>query len=481
MLADIFSEAAGRHASRLALTDPHTRLRYDELTERATAAAAAFRAHRGTGERVRVGLCAANSADYVVAYLAVLLSGHVPFLIDSAFSPGEVALIADDCGLDLLVHDERPVEVAGAEPAGPLPTGARILHLTSLPAPADRADLLPDTEVCRFTSGSTGKPNCIEFSGRTVTAAATNWRDGTGLTADDRVACFAGLSNGLAFNTSLLSVFLAGASLHLSRGLPTGGRIARLIEEVEATRLVGFPALYESILRRGLAADVVRRIGVAISSGAPLRPESRKAFAEHTGVGIRSYYGLAEAGPLTFSTDPGDLSGLGAALPGVTLRAGRPGAPDVIRVRSASMGSRYLNAPGVFEARLDADGFYRTGDQGFLDDDGVLHLTGRTGRVINVGGRKVDPIEVTDLLRRAEGVHEAVVFEDVDRHGESQVAAAVTGEPWLTPEKLREHCAGELSDYKIPARILVLDEIPANSIGKPSLQALRALTARTPR
>ncbi len=481
MLADIFLEAAGRHASRLALTDPGTRLSYGELARQASTAADTCTAHRRTETPARIGVCAANSADYVVAYLAVLISGNVPFLIDSAFGPHEVALIAVDCGLDLLVHDDRPIEQPGARPAGTVPTGAGVLRLTELPVPADRAELLPDTEVCRFTSGSTGKPNCIEFSGRTVSAAAANWQAGTGLTADDRVACFAGLSNGLAFNTSLLSVFLAGASLHLGRGLPTGGRIARLIEDVEATRLVGFPALYESILRRGLAKDVVRRIGVAISSGAPLRPESRKAFAEHTGVGIRSYYGLAEAGPLTFSRDPHDLAGLGPALPGVSVLAGTPGAPKAVRVRSESMGSRYLNAPGVFEARLDADGYYRTGDQGYLDGGGVLHLTGRTGRVINVGGRKVDPIEVADLLRSAAGVHEAVVFEDIDRHGETQVAAAVTGEATLTPEGLRAHCAGRLSDYKIPARILVLDEIPGNSIGKPSLQALRELTARAPR
>ncbi|WP_410667818.1 class I adenylate-forming enzyme family protein [Amycolatopsis sp. cmx-4-68] len=476
MLTDVFADAARRHPARLAVTDASTRLTYGELVRRTAEVTDFLAGHGRAGRPARVGLFAANSVDYVVCYLGILFSGNVPFLIDSAFGPRELALIADDCGLDLLVHDDRPVG-PGATPLGGCPGGTGGLGLAKLPTPEHRPDLLPDTEVCRFTSGSTGKPNCIEFSGAAVSAAAANWAEGTGLAAEDRVACFAGLSNGLAFNTSLLSVFLVGASLHLSRGLPTGGRIARLIADVEATRLVGFPALYESLLRRGLANEVVRRIGVAISSGAPLRPESRQAFAEQTGLAIRNYYGLAEAGPLTFATAPDAGDGLGAALPGVRLLAGVPGEPAVIRVRSQSMGSRYLNAPGVFEARLDGSGYYRSGDEGYLDD-GVLHLTGRTGRVINVGGRKIDPIEVADALRGFAGVHEAVVFEDTDRRGDALVTAAVTGGASLTVAGLRAHCARQLADYKVPARILVLGEIPGNSIGKPSLSALRELAAR---
>ena len=476
MLSDLFSEAARRHTSRVAVTDPDTELTYGGVLSRAAETADAFHRIRRGDSPSRVGLVASNSVEYVVCYVAVLLTGDVPFLIDSSFGARELSLIAEDCGLDLMVHDAPPDGESLPVLWEPLAAGPGTLHVGRLPAVAERPKLLDDTEVCRFTSGTTGKPNCIEFSGAAVSAAAANWAEGTGLSADDRVACFAGLSNGLAFNTSLLSVFLTGSSLHLSRGLPTGGRIARLIESVEATRLVGFPALYESVLRRGLAEDVARRIEVAISSGAPLRPETKEAFASRTGVAIRNYYGVAEAGPLTFAHDGEGLDGLGAALPGVTLWAGTPDSPGPIHVVSQSMGSRYLNAPGVFESRLDAQGRYRTGDEGYLDQ-GILHITGRTGRAINVGGRKVDPVEVADALRSAEGVHEVVVFEDTDQHGDALVAAAVTGEASLDGAAVRAHCLGRLAAFKVPTRILVLDRLPVNSIGKPSRTALRELTA----
>ncbi|MFE7108575.1 class I adenylate-forming enzyme family protein [Streptomyces sp. NPDC057575] len=477
MLTEVLIDAARRHAPRLALTDADNRISYGELVSRSAEMSRTFAGLRRSDTPLRVGLAAANSTEYVVCYLAILMSGGVPFLIDAGFGPRELGLIVDDCGLDLLVHDGPGIDRAEPLPWKSPTAGALVI---GRPAVADdRPELLGDTEVCRFTSGSTGKPNCIEFSGAAVAAAAANWAQGTELTAHDRVACFAGLSNGLAFNTSLLSVFLMGGSLHLSRGLPTGSRIARLIETAEATRLVGFPALYESLLRRGLAGDVARRIDVAISSGAPLRPETRDAFAARTGVAIRNYYGVAEAGPLTFSDATRALDGLGAALPGVTLWAGTRENPAPIHVVSQSMGSRYLNAPGVLEARRDAQGRYRTGDEGFLDGD-TLHITGRSDRVINVGGRKVDPIEVADVLRRAEGVHEVVVFEDVDQHGDSLVAAAVTGETSVSADGVRAHGRRELAAYKVPTRIVVLDRIPANSIGKPSRTALREITRRTP-
>jgi acyl-CoA synthetase (AMP-forming)/AMP-acid ligase II len=456
MISEIFFDAAARFTDRVAVTDRDESLTYHQLADRVCGTSI-------PGGPARVGLMAENSVAYVCAYFSILHAGAVPFLIDYNFGPREIGVIATDCGLDAVVHDGRDVS---GEPRGTV--GG--LHVTALTPPPDAPRPLPDTAVCRFTSGSTGKPNCIEFSGSAVVSAARNWVDGTGLTADDRIACFAALSNGLAFNTSLLAAFLTGASLHLDRGLPTGGRLARMLRDVGATRLVGFPALYESLLRRPDPRQAVDGLRVAISSGAPLDDESGARFAKLTGVPISNYYGVAEAGPLTFPA--GDITGgLGAPLPGVLVEAGVPGAPGEIRVRSESMGSRYLNAPGVFEARLDDQGYYRTGDEGFLAD-GALHLSGRTDRMINVAGRKIDPIEVAAVLGQADGVLECVVFEAAGRHGEPVVAAVVVGDG-LDLDALRLRCAAELAAYKVPRLLRSVPEIPRNGIGKPSLTALR--------
>jgi acyl-CoA synthetase (AMP-forming)/AMP-acid ligase II len=471
VLASVFTEVLAEHGERVAVADTGGSITYAELVGRAGAAASLLAGHAVRGERLRVGLYAANSTDYVVCYLAALFAGAVPFLADSAFSSFELSRIAEDCGLDLLIHapqaDVRAVADERLTDDGRF--GALVVSRVARSG-VRRPLLLDSTEVCRFTSGSTGRPNCIEFSGAAVSAAAGNWAKGTGLSAQDRIACLAALSNGLAFNTSLLAAFLPGASLHLSHGLPTASRITRLLESTGATRLVAFPALYESIVRRH-AQEGFSTVRTAISSGAPLRETTRAEFTRLTGVPIHNYYGVAEAGPLTYAADGAD-SGLGAPLPGVDLRAEKEG----IRVKSESMGSRYLNAPGLFEGRLDDEGYYLTGDQGHLAD-GTLHLTGRTSRMVNVGGRKIDPIEIADVLRAASGVLDAVCFEAENQSGETISAAVVAVEPGVTAHFLRTHCVATLPSFKVPGVLHVVDHIPVNSIGKPSIEQLRRLVS----
>ncbi|MFF7726698.1 class I adenylate-forming enzyme family protein [Streptomyces sp. NPDC008001] len=469
VLPDVFTEVLAHHGDRVAITGAGGSIGYAELADRARTAAAGLARHDVRGERLRVGLYATNSADYVVGYLATLFAGGVPFLADSAFGSFELSRIAEDCGLDLLIHapgaDIESVVDDTLTADGEF--GALAISRVRR-YDGTRPPLLDDTEVCRFTSGSTGRPNCIEFSGAAVNAAAVNWAKGTGLSAEDRIACFAALSNGLAFNTSLLAAFLPGASLHLSHGLPTASRVVRLLESTAATRLVAFPALYESIVRRS-PGEGFAAVRTAISSGAPLRETVREEFTRLTGVPIHNYYGVAETGPLTYAAD-GAGYGLGAPLPGVHLLAEEDG----IRVRSESMGSRYLNAPGVFEERVDDEGYYRTGDQGHLLD-GVLHLTGRTSRLVNVGGRKIDPIEIAEVLRAAPGVLDAVAFEAENQHGEPALAAVVAAGPGVTAQSLRAHCAATLPSFKVPGILRLVDRIPANSIGKPSVERLRRL------
>ncbi len=317
----------------------------------------------------------------------------------------------------------------------------------------------------------------MEFAGTAVTGAATGWITGTGLGPEDRVLCFAGLANGLAFNTSLVPGLLAGSVLHLAGGLPTAGHVLRYVRQNAPTRLTGFPALYASLLRRTAPAPELAGIRVAISSGAPLPPDDARALEERYGLAVANYYGIAETGPLTFDRAPDPARGLGAPLPGVEFRippGARAGEPAVIAVRSASMGSRYLNAPGLLERRLDADGFYLTGDEGYLAE-GLLHLAGRSGKHINVGGRKVDPNEVADVLRTVPGVTDALVLEITRSDGDKALGALVAAPTGLGTDAVRAHCRGLLAPYKVPERLAVVDRIPASSIGKPRLAAARAL------
>lgn len=486
VLKDVLTRQLAEHADRVAVGDAKGSLTYRELGDGAhefadavqgwwqaepSPAGAVEDAATHGGDRLRVAVYAANSARYVTAYAGLLFAGAVPFLMDPALGAEEIATIVDGCGIDAFVHDRPlPGDVTRGHAADI--GGLQVTRVAARPGAAARPPLLDTTEVCRFTSGSTGSPSCIEFSGTAVHNAASAWREATGLDAGERILCFAGLFNGLAFNTSLLPALLAGASLWVPSGLPSSGQVIRFLRQVGPTRLTGFPALYESLLRRGGDIPELAGLRSALSSAAPLKTETARDLRERFGLAVCNYYGVAEAGPLTYDPAPGPDRGVGHPLPGVEFAFTAAGE---ILVRSSSMGSRYLNAPGVLEGRLDADGFYRTGDEGLLADSRVV-LRGRVGKGINLGGRKIDPAEVRASLAEC-GARDAVVFSVDKRNGDPMLVAVAAGPQELTAEALRAHCLQRLAAYKVPERILVVPELPMTSLGKPRLSAARALFA----
>ncbi|MFJ8581032.1 class I adenylate-forming enzyme family protein [Micromonospora sp. NPDC093277] len=481
-LVDVFAEQTARHRDRTAVGGQGTVLTYGQLAEAADDFAYELRALRRalpgrvSDDRLRVVLSAANSPQYVVAYLGCLRAGAVPFLLDPVLGLQELAAVLDSCAADLLIQHQA-ARSPSLRPVGEI-GGYRVSEVSRpLPGEGVRPELHPTTEVCRFTSGSTGVPHCIEFSGTAVQNAATAWNAASGIGPDDRILCFAGLFNGLAFNTSLLPAFLAGAALWLPAGLPTAGHVARHLREIRPTRLTGFPALYESLLRREAAVPGLADLRVALSSAAPLAADTLMRLRDRHGLTVCNYYGIAETGPLTFDPAPTPDGGLGFALPGVELRADQPldgRQAGEIRVRSGSMGTSYLNAPGAFAQKLDAQGWYQTSDQGLLRD-GRLFLTGRAGKGINIGGRKVDATEVRAALASVPGATEVVVFTVDKENGDPMLVAAVSGPVTATPRQLRAHCHSRLAPYKVPERFLVLPEMPVTGLGKPRMSALRDL------
>jgi acyl-CoA synthetase (AMP-forming)/AMP-acid ligase II len=477
-IQDVMHECLDRHSARTALAAGSHALSYRELADRIGAASGVLRDLLSGPSPRHIGFCLGNSIDYVVLYLGTLFAGDLPLLLDASFNTGEIDSIQRDCGLDALIVDSPKAEALGAGrtcAAVPLDNDVTLLMLRSTHAPLFRPRA--ETQVCRFTSGTTGKPKCIEFSGTAVVTAARNWVAGTGMNENDRVLCLAALSNGLAFNTSLLSTFIAGGQLHMMTSPLLTRTVARRIAERAITRLVAFPALYRNFAapggpdRAGMAT-----LTHAVSAGAPLWPDVREEFRNRYGLDISDYYGIAETGPCTFRRDADDRAGLGEPLPGVEIRI----APDgddrdagEILVRTASMASGYLNHPDLFASRIDADGFYHSGDRGRIVD-GRLHLVGRTEEHINVAGRKVDPREIVDLVSTIDGVREAVAFPEEDQNRETLVHLVIVAEGRrLTRAVVADVCRSRLAPYKIPGRISFVSEIPRTGIGKPRIALIR--------
>jgi acyl-coenzyme A synthetase/AMP-(fatty) acid ligase len=477
LIREALRDALGRHGDRRAVSNGVEALTYAELGGRLGEAAGLLGASLPPG--AHIGFCLGNRTEYVVLYFAALAAGCLPLLLDANFNTGEIEAIRSDCGLDALVIERVKIDALALSGKGDqLAFGGdvAILPLSRESEPSYRPR--PETEVCRFTSGTTGRPKCLEFSGHAVVSAARNWVLGTGMTADDRTLCLAALSNGLAFNTSLLSTFLAGGELGFLKGSPLTRPVARRIAEAGVTRLVAFPTLYRNFVAPGgPEREAMASLRHAISAGAPLWPDVREEFRARYGLDISDYYGIAETGPCTFERHAGHHSGLGEPLPGAEIRIApgpedQDGAGEVL-VRTASMASGYLNHPGMFEARVDAEGFYHSGDRGRIVD-GRLHLVGRTQDHINVAGRKIDPTEIVAVVTALDGVADAVAFPDEDLNREALVhLVVVRAGAGLTRALVAEACRSRLAPYKVPGRISFVAEIPRTGIGKPRIAVLR--------
>lgn len=213
------------------------------------------------------------------------------------------------------------------------------------------------------------------------------------------------------------------------------------------------------------------RLRLAVSSAAPLKPEVAQRWQEATGLPVCNYYGLVEVGPCTFN-DASVPGSLGTPLPGASFRVTDEDGGEVpagtvgqIRVRTGALASGYLDRQGpAFAENLDPAGYFVTQDSGSLTPDGHLVLAGRIDRQINIEGRKVDPKEVEDLLRRLPAVTDVVV-RGVASGGRTVIAVFVEAEA-LTAGEVTAVCVSHLAPYKRPQIVRVVPQLPRSAAGK---------------
>jgi long-chain acyl-CoA synthetase len=220
---------------------------------------------------------------------------------------------------------------------------------------------------------------------------------------------------------------------------------------------------------------------------APSSTQTRERALAALGPVLHQVYGLTETSGSITELTPADASSaagsVGRPYPWVTLEIRDPasaapvatGTPGEVWTRSAQHTPGYAGRPVATAALVTADGWLRTGDVGWLDGDGLLHLTDRLSDLIVTGGDNVSPAEVEEVLRRHPSVADASVFGLPDpRWGEAVTAAVVLREGETTTEaELAAHAAGGLAAYKRPQRIHLRTELPRNAAGKVLRRALK--------
>ena len=346
-------------------------------------------------------------------------------------------------------------------------------------APALDGDDEPDVALILTTSGTTSRPKVVPLTHANLCNSAANIAASLDLTASDRCFGIMPLFHVHGLVGGALASLTAGGSVICPPGFDAP-RFFPILDELKPTWYTGAPTLHQAIVARvDRHRDVVdrSRLRVIRSCSAALPPVTREALEAAFRAPVVEAYGMTEAAHQMTSTplpvDPakagsvGVSTGTAVAILDATGEPLATGQVGEIAVRGPSVTAGYEGAPAA-NAQAFVNGWFRTGDEGRLDEDGFLFITGRLKEIINRGGEKVSPPEVDQELLAHPAVAQAFAFSMPDPRLGETVAAVVVLKPGAacTERELREFAASRLATFKVPDRVVFVDEVPKTATGK---------------
>jgi acyl-CoA synthetase (AMP-forming)/AMP-acid ligase II len=325
------------------------------------------------------------------------------------------------------------------------------------------------TVLLKLTSGTTAAARAVRFRSEQLLADCIQICDTMGIGNDDVNFAVIPLSHSYGFSNLVTPLLVRGVPMVLSRD-----RMPRAVldglAQTGATVFPGMPVFYQAFCEME-TTPALPRLRLCISAGAPLPLEIARKFREKLGHAIHSFYGSSECGGICYDREARlEQAGfVGPPMNGVKIEMLESGASaSRIRIQSAAAGDGYFPEP---EEEKLGNGFFTPDDLLSRSGDG-FRIVGRVSDVINVAGKKVNPVEVETELLRFAGVRAAVVFgrESVLRNEE--VAACVATNAEIREGELLDFCRQRLSGWQVPKRIFFVDEIPVNERGKVSRREL---------
>jgi acyl-CoA synthetase (AMP-forming)/AMP-acid ligase II len=466
---------------------------FDELRAQVDAGIDALRRF-GIACQDRVAIVLDNGPEMAAAFLTVA-SGATAAPLNPAYTEAEYDFFLGDLDAQALLvaqGDEGPavacarrrdVAVIDLVTEPDAPAGAFTLRLRdgAQAGPAERRDAVPgDIALILHTSGTTSRPKMVPLSQANLCASARNIGRTLRLGPDDVAMNVMPLFHIHGLMASLAASLAAGGSVFCTPGFDAL-RFFGWLDEARPTWFSAVPTMHGVLVARAArnAASVQgHRLRFIRSSSAALPPTLHARVEDTFEVPMVEAYAMTEAShqmtcnPLPPGERRPGTVGV-AAGPEVRIMAESdtrlmgPGEIGEVVVRGDNVTAGYLANPSANDTAFP-DGWFRTGDQGYLSADGYLTLTGRLKEIINRGGEKISPREIDEVLLEHPSVEQVVVFAvPHELLGEDVAAAVVLGEGQVvTPETLRAFAAERLAAFKVPRRIVLLEAIPKGPTGK---------------
>ncbi|WP_448951871.1 malonate--CoA ligase [Labrys neptuniae] len=446
----------------------------------------------GIGDRVVVQV--EKSPQAVFLYLACLRAGAVFVPLNTGYTATELDYFVGDAEPRLLVcTPQRAAELGGIAAR----LGAAVATLGSADdgslADAARGAAEGFDDVSRseddlaallYTSGTTGRSKGAMLTHGNLASNALTladyWRFSGGDVLLHALPIFHTHGLFVAINTTLM----AGSSMIF---LPRFDAAEVLAQLAKATAMMGVPTFYVRLLQQaGLTTETVGHIRLFVSGSAPLLAETHAQWRERTGHAILERYGMTETNMITSNPyDGARVAGaVGMPLPGIFLRIVQSetgqelpqGEIGMIEVKGPNVFKGYWRMPEKTKSEFRPDGFFITGDLGRVDDKGYVHIVGRGKDLVITGGYNVYPKEVETEIDAIPGVFESAVIGVPHADFGEGVTAVVVRKPGASVEEdtILRTLEGRLAKFKQPKRVLFVDELPRNTMGKVQKNLLQA-------
>jgi long-chain acyl-CoA synthetase len=486
-LADLVRAAATTAPGKAALVAGERSTTWTELDRLVDAVAAGLQ-QRGLAAGDRIGILLPNSAEFAVAYFAVLRAGLVAMPLNTAYTGAELGFQVADSGALLVFTDEshRSLLPDVAQVVVPSPEWTQLTACTSKPDGAAGAE---DLAVLLYTSGTSGRPKGAMLSHRALLANLDQLAhiDPAVVDGDDVVLLVLPLFHVYGLNAGLGMTAKAAATGVLAERFDPVVTLD-LVRRHRVTNIIGAPPMYVAWSMLPELPDAFSSLRLAVSGAAPLPAEVLRAIDAATGVTVYEGYGLTETAPVLTTTlcsptaKPGSI---GRPIPQVQLRllddAGdevEDDDPGEITVRGANLFSGYWPDG---DGGADRDGWFRTGDIAYADTEGDLFLVDRVRELILVSGFNVYPREVEDVVQTHPDVEEVAVIGVPHPYTGETVKALVVARAGSSPTaaSIIEHAASRLARFKCPTSVDFVDELPHSATGKVAKGKLRPDPAPT--
>ncbi|MGC9542198.1 long-chain-fatty-acid--CoA ligase [Streptomyces sp. UG1] len=507
-LAAAVARNARYQGDSVVISYPGGDLTYAELDDRAARLATVL-ADGGIGDGDRVAYLGLNSSSFLVTLLAAHRLGVVFVPVNFRLAEAELEAVLVRSGATALVCEEGHREAVDKvrartalarfllvddDPEAPADTGTAgwepwaALLTAAAPSSSIAAKSADDPAILMFTSGTTGTPKGVVLTHGNVFWNAVNVELRLDTRRGDVTYAAAPLFHIGALNSFVLRTLVRGGMVVIRRGFDPKACLDDLVTH-KVNSMFGVAQMFAALARQpGLFEQDLSHLRSIVVAGAPVPPSLIELYAEH-GILLQQAWGLTETAPfathLPVERTLDKIGSAGIPMPFTEVRVVdaasnaplKPGEPGEIVVRGPNVTAGYWNNPEANSAAFDEEGWFHSGDIGYLDEDGCLYIVDRLKDMIISGGENVYPAEVERVLASMPGVVDVAVVGVPDEQWGETVAAVISldGTTEITLEAVHAYAAGKLARYKLPRSLKLVPTVPRNASGKLDKVSIRRL------